>query len=75
MTDALTLDLLDWVSSRPRAYAETMEAWRTHCPRLAVWEDAVLAGLVRVAGSRVELTPAGEAARASRNRRHNPVVI
>ncbi len=60
MTDAPTLELLDWVSSRPRTYAETMEAWRSHCPRLLVWEDALLAGLVRVDGGRVRLTPVGE---------------
>jgi hypothetical protein len=66
MTDAPTLELLYWVSSRPRTYDEAMDAWRSHCPRLLIWEDALLAGLVRVVrsegGSRVELTPAGEAA-------------
>jgi hypothetical protein len=60
VTDASTLELLAWVSARPRTYVETMEAWRTHCPRLTVWEDAVLSGLVQVVGLRVELTPAGE---------------
>jgi hypothetical protein len=60
MTDAPTLELLDWVSSRPRTYAETMDAWRSHCPRLLVWEDALLAGLVRVDGGRVRLTGVGE---------------
>ena len=62
MTDAPTLELLDWVASRPRTYAETMEAWRSHCPRLLVWEDALLAGLVRVDSGRVRLTPVGERA-------------
>ncbi len=66
VTDALTLDLLEWISSRPRTYAETMEAWRSHCPRLLVWEDALESGLVRVSGSRVELTPVGAAAVAVR---------
>jgi len=60
VTDAPTLELLDWVSSRPRTYAETMEAWRSHCPRLLVWEDALLDGLVRVDAGHVRLTPAGE---------------
>jgi hypothetical protein len=72
MTDAPTLELLAWVSSRPRTYDEAMEAWRSHCPRLLVWEDALLSGLVRVVrvdgGSRVELTPAGEAALRNRKR-------
>jgi hypothetical protein len=38
-----------------------MEAWRTHCPRLSVWDDAVIDGLVRVAGRNVLLTPHGQA--------------
>ena len=69
MSDAPTLELLDWVSTRPRTYSETMEAWRSHCPRMLVWEDALLAGLVRVADGHVMLTPAGEAALESRKAR------
>ena len=38
--DALVLDLLEWVGGSPRPYAEVLEAWRTSCPRLPVWEDA-----------------------------------
>ena len=37
----LILDLVEWVDKGPRPYAEVMEAWRTSCPRLPVWEDAV----------------------------------
>ena len=48
VTEALTRDLLAWVASRPRTYAETMEAWRSSCPRLTIWEDALAEGLVRV---------------------------
>jgi hypothetical protein len=44
--EPLILDLVEWVARRPRAYAEVMEAWRTSCPRLPVWEDAVERGLV-----------------------------
>jgi hypothetical protein len=44
--DALVLDLLEWIGSRPREYREVLEAWRTSCPRLAVWEEASLRGLV-----------------------------
>ncbi len=43
MTDPLTpliLDLLEWIAARPRTYAEVMDAWRTSCPRLTIWEDA-----------------------------------
>jgi hypothetical protein len=60
----LVLDLVEWIAARPRAYAEVMDAWRTSCPRLPVWEDAVDLGfMVRVhrgaAGSMVEVTDAG----------------
>ena len=68
-TSALLLQLLGWVSTTPRTYGETMEAWRTSCPRLPVWEDAVDERLVEVlpaAGAgmgqaRVRLTARGEA--------------
>ena len=45
---ALVLELLAWVAARPRSYGETMEAWRTSCPRMPVWEDATTNGLVAV---------------------------
>ena len=38
--DILILDLLEWVGPDPRPYAVVLEAWRTSCPRLPVWEDA-----------------------------------
>ena len=60
--DELTRELLTWVSSRPRTYADVVEAWRSNCPRHPVWDDAVVDGLVRVSGSAVVLTPAGRAA-------------
>lgn len=43
----LILDLLEWVGRKERTYQETMEAWRTSCPRLTVWEDATDRGLVQ----------------------------
>jgi hypothetical protein len=43
---ALVLDLVEWVAAAPRPYAEVIETWRTSCPRLTVWEDAVERGLV-----------------------------
>jgi hypothetical protein len=50
--EALIAQLLHWIGPEPRNYAETMEAWRTSCPRLTVWEDAVSAGLIeRVPGA------------------------
>lgn len=38
--DALILDLLEWIGPNARPYAETLEGWRTSCPRLPVWEEA-----------------------------------
>ena len=59
---ASTLELLVWISERPRSYAETMEAWTSHCPRLMVWDDAIADGLVAVGRDGVGLTVAGRAA-------------
>jgi len=44
--ESLILDMVEWIDSRPRTYTEVMDAWRTSCPRLSVWEDAVDAQLV-----------------------------
>jgi hypothetical protein len=54
-----TLQLLAWIAERPRTYRETMEAWKSSCPRLTVWEDAVADGLVRVERANVLLSAAG----------------
>jgi hypothetical protein len=68
---ALMIELLSWLCARPRTYEETMEAWRTSCPRMPVWDDALLAGLVEVVpgevgksglrASTVRVTPSGRA--------------
>jgi D-3-phosphoglycerate dehydrogenase len=59
----LVLDLLEWLSRRDRSYQETMDAWRTSCPKLPVWEDANEQGLVSIENrngrSSVRVTPAG----------------
>ncbi len=44
--DPLVLDLVAWCAAAPRLYAEVIEAWRTSCPRLTVWEEAWDRGLV-----------------------------
>ncbi|MBL8805374.1 MAG: hypothetical protein JNN22_00905 [Rhodospirillales bacterium] len=44
--EALVLDFVAWLGERPRDYPETMAAWRTSCPRLPVWEEAVERGFV-----------------------------
>jgi hypothetical protein len=60
-TAAPTLELLAWLDVRERSYAETMDAWRSHCPRLMVWEDALADRLVAVQGRRVVVTTTGRA--------------
>lgn len=54
--DPLILDLVEWVAREPRPYAELIDAWRTSCPRLTVWEDAVDRGFVRREGARLSET-------------------
>ena len=68
MTTSLTMELLQWVASAPRTYADAIETWRSNCPRDPVWDDAVMAGLVRVvptsrdeASPTVVVTPEGRA--------------
>jgi len=46
VVEALVLDLLEWLAKGERSYEEVMEAWRTSCPKLPVWEDANDRGLV-----------------------------
>jgi hypothetical protein len=43
---SLIVDLLEWIGPAPRPYAEVQDAWRTSCPKLPVWEDAVDARLL-----------------------------
>ena len=40
VVEALIIDLLEWLTKRERTYEEVMEAWRTSCPKLPVWEEA-----------------------------------
>jgi hypothetical protein len=62
-TDPLVLDLVEWVAREPRPYSEVIETWRTSCPRLTIWEDAVDRGYVvrrpTVEGLRVTVTESG----------------
>ena len=64
--EPLILDFLETLAGRARPYDEVAAAWRTSCPRLTVWEDALDSGYVarRAPGGEgwiVELTPAGRA--------------
>jgi D-3-phosphoglycerate dehydrogenase / 2-oxoglutarate reductase len=71
--EALIVDLIEWVSFRDRTYEEVLDAWRTSCPRLPVWEEANDRGLLaeKVENGRrmVRLTTAGtELMNASKTR-------
>lgn len=68
MSDAtlpLLMDLVGWIAREERSYPDVMEAWRTSCPRLPVWEKANARGFVtrRVGpgGAIVAVTPTGRA--------------
>lgn len=67
--NAQTRELLAWIDREPRTYAEAVDVWRTSCPRLSVWEDAIADGLVDVsrsgAESSVVVTVRGRAALAA----------
>jgi hypothetical protein len=43
----LVLDLLEWLGTSPRPYSEVLDAWRTSCPRLPVWEEANDRGFIQ----------------------------
>jgi hypothetical protein len=62
--NALMLQFLEWLSQRPRTYAEAMDAWQSSCPRHTTWEDALGEGWIRIEGtdehSHVTLTPQGK---------------
>ncbi len=66
---ALTNELLAWIEARPRTYEETLDAWRTNCPRLAAWEEATSNLLVDTDGQTVFLTEEGEEALAQWRKR------
>jgi hypothetical protein len=69
MTDTiepLVRDLVEWVAKEPRQYRDVLDAWRTSCPRLMVWEAAAERGFVQRKilegrGSCVIATEAGRA--------------
>jgi hypothetical protein len=44
--EALVLDLLEWIGPELKPYAEVIDAWRTSCPRLPVWEEANARGFI-----------------------------
>jgi hypothetical protein len=60
---ALRRQMLEWIAVRPRDYAEVMAVWRTSCPRLSIWEDAYIDGLIdyEPGTGKVILSDAGKA--------------
>jgi hypothetical protein len=44
--DALVIDLLEWIGPQSKSYTDVMDAWRTSCPRLPVWEEANARGYI-----------------------------
>jgi hypothetical protein len=46
VVEGLIVDLLLWLANGERTYEEVMDAWRTSCPKLPVWEEANDRGLV-----------------------------
>jgi len=64
--DPLVLDFVEWIAGAQRSYAEVLDAWKTSCPRLAVWEEASGRGFVMRLhvprqGVFIGVTPAGRA--------------
>jgi hypothetical protein len=72
VVEPLILDLLEWVDRRERTYEEVIEAWRTSCPRLPVWEDANERGLLMTGAGNgrmmVQVTEAGRVLLEQRQR-------
>lgn len=63
--DTLVIDLLEWIGPGARPYSEVIDAWRTSCPRLPIWEEANARGyIVREhktgAGAVISLSPTGQ---------------
>lgn len=74
VVEALIIDLLTWLSERDRSYQEVMDAWRTSCPKLPVWEDANERGLIvreDLNGTcMIRITPSGRALLRRRQASH-----
>jgi hypothetical protein len=76
--EPLILDLLEWIGSNARPYREVIEAWRTSCPRLPVWEEANERGFIEYhhpEGSEVVVSVSAQGAQFLAERRqvvHQP---
>jgi hypothetical protein len=76
--EPLIFDLVEWVAKAPRSHTDVMNTWRTSCPRLTVWEDAVDRGLLvrknSPDGAIVEVTARGRKFLASRTQRSTTAI-
>ena len=71
--DALILDLLEWIGPGARPYREVIEAWRTSCPRLPIWEEANERGFIErlhSEGSEAVVSVSAKGAKFLAERRH-----
>ena len=64
--ESLIIDLLDWIGPQGRPYGVVMDAWRTSCPRMPVWEEANARGFIDQSHrtgreAQVSVSPAGRA--------------
>ena len=73
VVENLVLDLLEWLIRTDRSYDAAIDAWRTSCPKLPVWEDANDRGLITIElvddESVVRVTTAGFALLAEAGRK------
>lgn len=67
--DPLILDLVEWVAREKGSHADLMESWRTSCPRLTVWEDAIEHGYLARQGRLIAVTAKGWALLKTSGRR------
>jgi hypothetical protein len=72
--ESLVLDLLEWIGPGARPYDEVLEAWRTSCPRLPVWEEAKARGYVTegTASGRGRMVSVSDAGAAYLSRHRGP---
>jgi hypothetical protein len=63
-----TLQFLAWVAREKRTWGEVQQAWRSTCPRLTAWEDALDDGLVAFAHDGARTSNATEVVLTARGR-------
>jgi hypothetical protein len=64
-----TLEFLSWLARAERSYGDVRCAWRSTCPRLSAWEDALDQGLVAFAEGTARVSDATKVVLTARGRR------